>query len=40
MPDSILALHIMKQIAKVRSWSDFTAKARVGTKILTSKMRV
>ncbi len=32
--------YIMKQIAKVRSWSDFTAKARMGTKILTSKMRV
>ena len=31
--------YIMKQVAKVRSWSDFTAKARMGTKILTSKMR-
>ncbi|KMP12266.1 hypothetical protein UZ36_01525 [Candidatus Nitromaritima sp. SCGC AAA799-C22] len=32
--------YIMQQIAKVRSWSDFTAKARMGTKILTSRMRV
>ncbi|MCH8157737.1 MAG: radical SAM protein [Nitrospinae bacterium] len=32
--------YIMKQIAKVRSWSDFTAKARMGTKILTSRMRI
>ncbi len=32
--------HIMKQIAKVRSWSDFTAEALMGTKFLTSKMRV
>lgn len=32
--------YLMKQIAKVRSWSDFTAKARMGTKILTSRMRV
>lgn len=31
--------YLMKQIAKVKSWSDFTAKARMGTKILTSRMR-
>ncbi len=30
--------YIMKQIAKVRSWSDFTAKARMGTRILTSRL--
>ncbi|QPJ63943.1 MAG: B12-binding domain-containing radical SAM protein [Candidatus Nitrohelix vancouverensis] len=30
--------YIMKQIAKVKSWSDFTAKARMGTKILTSRL--
>ena len=34
------ASYIIKQIAKVRSWPDFTAKARMGTKILTSRMRV
>ena len=32
--------YIMKQIAKVRSWADFTAKARMGTKILTSRLGV
>ncbi len=31
-------LYLIKQIAKVRSWSDFTAKARMGTKILTSRL--
>jgi hypothetical protein len=31
---------IMKQISKVRSWEDFTAKARMGTKILTSRLGV
>ncbi|PIQ99922.1 MAG: hypothetical protein COV66_10000 [Nitrospinae bacterium CG11_big_fil_rev_8_21_14_0_20_45_15] len=30
--------YIMKQITKVKSWSDFTAKARMGTKILTSRL--
>ena len=30
--------YIMKQITKLRSWSDFTAKARMGTKILTSRL--
>jgi len=34
------ASYIIKQIAKVRSWPDFTAKARMGTKILTSRMRI
>ncbi len=32
--------YIIKQIAKVRSWEDFTAKARMGTKILTSRLGV
>ena len=32
--------YIMKQLAKVRSWEDFTAKARMGTKILTSRLGV
>ncbi len=32
--------YIMKQISKVRSWEDFTAKARMGTKILTSRLGV
>jgi radical SAM superfamily enzyme YgiQ (UPF0313 family) len=32
--------YIMKQIAKVRSWEDFTAKARMGTRILTSRLGV
>ncbi len=31
-------LYLIKQIAKVRSWADFTAKARMGTKILTSRL--
>lgn len=30
--------YIMKQIAKVRSWEDFSAKVRMGTKILTSRL--
>ncbi len=30
--------YIMKQIAKVKSWSDFSAKVRMGTKILTSRL--
>ena len=30
--------YLMKQITKLRSWSDFTAKARMGTKILTSRL--
>jgi len=30
--------YIMKQISKVKSWTDFTAKARMGTKILTSRL--
>jgi len=30
--------YLMKQIGKVRSWSDFTAKARMGTRILTSRL--
>ena len=34
------ASYIMKQITKVRSWPDFTAKARMGTKILTSRMGI
>jgi len=32
--------YLMKQVFKVRSWADFTAKARMGTKILTSRMRI
>ena len=32
--------YIMKQITKLRSWSDFTAKARMGTKILTSRLGI
>lgn len=32
--------YLLKQIAKVRSWDDFTAKARMGTKILTSRLRI
>jgi hypothetical protein len=32
--------YIMKQISKVRSWEDFTAKVRMGTKILTSRLGV
>lgn len=31
--------YIVKQLAKVKSWSDFTAKARMGTKILTSRLK-
>lgn len=31
---------LLKQIAKVKSWDDFTAKARMGTKILTSRLRI
>ena len=30
--------YIMKQVAQVKSWADFTAKARMGTKILTSRL--
>jgi len=30
--------YLMKQIAGVKSWADFTAKARMGTKILTSRL--
>ena len=32
--------YLMKQITKVKSWTDFTAKARMGTKILTSRMGI
>ncbi len=32
--------YIMKQITQLRSWSDFTAKARMGTKILTSRLGI
>lgn len=32
--------YIMKQITKLRSWSDFTAKARMGTKILANRLGV
>ncbi len=32
--------YLMKQVFKIRSWADFTAKARMGTKILTSRMRI
>ena len=28
-----------KQVFKVKSWADFTAKARMGTKILSTRMR-
>lgn len=31
--------YLLKQIAKVKSWNDFTAKARMGTKILTNRLR-
>jgi len=31
--------YLMKQVFKVKSWADFTAKARMGTKILTARMR-
>ncbi len=30
--------YLMKQITKLRSWSDFTAKARMGTRILTNRL--
>ncbi len=30
--------YIMKQMAKVKSWEDFSAKVRMGTKILTSRL--
>ncbi|GJL79528.1 MAG: B12-binding domain-containing radical SAM protein [Nitrospinaceae bacterium] len=30
--------YIMKQMARVRSWEDFSAKVRMGTKILTSRL--
>jgi len=32
--------YLMKQLTKLKSWSDFTAKARMGTKILTQRMGV
>ncbi|QPJ61909.1 MAG: B12-binding domain-containing radical SAM protein [Candidatus Nitronauta litoralis] len=32
--------YLMKQITKLKSWSDFTAKARMGTKILAQRMGV
>ena len=32
--------YIMKQITQLRSWTDFTAKARMGTKILTSRLGI
>ncbi len=32
--------YLMKQIARVKSWSDFTAKARMGTRILTQRLGV
>jgi hypothetical protein len=32
--------YLMKQITQLKSWSDFTAKARMGTKILTQKMGI
>jgi len=32
--------YLMKQITKLRSWSDFTAKARMGTRILTNRMGI
>ena len=31
---------IMKQITQLKSWSEFTAKARMGTKILTSRLGI
>ena len=30
--------YLMKQITKLKSWSDFTAKARMGTRILTNRL--
>ena len=32
--------YIMKQITQLKSWTDFTAKARMGTKILTSRLGI
>ncbi len=32
--------YLMKQITQLKSWSDFTAKARMGTKILAQRMGV
>ena len=32
--------YIMKQITQLRSWSDFAAKARMGTRILTSRLGI
>ena len=32
--------YIMKQITQLKSWADFTAKARMGTKILTSRLGI
>lgn len=32
--------YIMKQITQLRSWADFTAKARMGTRILTSRLGI
>ncbi len=32
--------YLMKQITQLKSWSDFTAKARMGTKILTQRMGI
>ncbi|MFQ5481191.1 MAG: B12-binding domain-containing radical SAM protein [Nitrospinaceae bacterium] len=32
--------YLMKQITKLKSWSDFTAKARMGTKIITRRLGV
>jgi len=31
--------YLMKQVFKVKSWADFTAKARMGTKIIAARMR-
>ncbi len=32
--------YLMKQVTKLRSWSDFTAKARMGTRILTNRLGI
>ena len=32
--------YLMKQITKLRSWADFTAKARMGTRILTNRLGI
>ena len=32
--------YLTKQITKLRSWSDFTAKARMGTRILTNRLGI